>query len=103
MQRNFKNFILTTPVKEIEAWYDVIVIGSGYGGAVAASRAARAGQKVCLLERGREWRPGDFPETEVEAHSEVQMTRHDNESVFGEFIRPSAFWLCFTSFRCYND
>ena len=35
--------------------------GSGYGGAIAASRLARAGRSVCLLERGRELRPGDFP------------------------------------------
>ena len=37
--------------------YDVVVIGSGYGGGVAASRMARGGQSVCLLELGREkWR-----------------------------------------------
>ncbi len=38
-----------------------LVIGSGYGGAVAALRLARAGQAVVLLERGSEFLPGDFP------------------------------------------
>ncbi|KAL1897428.1 hypothetical protein Sste5346_004165 [Sporothrix stenoceras] len=38
--------------------YDCVVIGSGYGGAVAAARMARAGQSVCLLELGKERWPG---------------------------------------------
>ena len=41
--------------------YDVVIVGSGYGGAVCASRLSRAGQRVCVLERGRELLPGDFP------------------------------------------
>src|SRR5688500_15017839 len=42
---------------------DVVIIGSGYGGAVSAARLAAAGAKVFVLERGQEWLPGDFPET----------------------------------------
>ena len=41
--------------------YDVVVIGSGYGGGVAASRMARGRQSVCLLERGKEKWPGEYP------------------------------------------
>lgn len=41
--------------------YGVIVIGSGFDGAVAACRLARAGQSVAVLERGRRWRGSDFP------------------------------------------
>lgn len=40
---------------------DAIVVGSGFGGAVAAARLAQAGFAVIVLERGRRWRPGDFP------------------------------------------
>ena len=54
---------LGSPITSIKSNYDVVVIGSGYGGGIAASRCARAGQSVCVLERGKEWLPGDFPET----------------------------------------
>ena len=40
---------------------DAIVVGSGFGGAVAAARLAQAGFSVVILERGRRWNPGDFP------------------------------------------
>ena len=37
------------------AEFDVVIIGSGFGGSVAANRLALAGQRVLLLERGP-WR-----------------------------------------------
>ncbi|KAL2197648.1 hypothetical protein P885DRAFT_35367 [Corynascus similis CBS 632.67] len=52
---------LSKPVELLRSAYDVVVIGSGYGGGVAASRMARTGQSVCLLERGREKWPGEYP------------------------------------------
>jgi choline dehydrogenase-like flavoprotein len=36
--------------------YDTIIVGSGPGGATVARELARAGQRVLLLERGRDWR-----------------------------------------------
>lgn len=39
----------------------VIVVGSGFGGAVAACRLAQAGFDVLVLERGRRYERGDFP------------------------------------------
>jgi cholesterol oxidase len=43
--------------------YDVVVIGSGFGGSVAGCRLAQAGRSVCILERGKRWGEGDFPRT----------------------------------------
>ena len=47
--------------------YDVIVVGSGYGGAITAARLANAPinpkLKICLFERGQEWPIGSFPDT----------------------------------------
>lgn len=49
--------------------FDAVVIGSGFGGSIAACRLAQAGHSVVVLERGRRYRPGDFPRdtTDVDA------------------------------------
>jgi cholesterol oxidase len=39
-----------------------VVVGSGFGGAVATYRLAAAGRPVLLLERGKAYGPGDFPQ-----------------------------------------
>lgn len=42
--------------------YDAIVIGTGFGGAVASCRLAQAKLRVCILERGRRYDgPNAFP------------------------------------------
>ncbi len=65
--------VLSRPAAEIKQQYDVVVIGTGYGGSIAASRLARAGQNVCVLERGREFQPGEYPDTMLEATEQLQV------------------------------
>ncbi len=58
---------LSSPLTEMSGHAEVVVVGSGYGGAITASRLARAGREVWVLERGRELHPGEFPDTPPEA------------------------------------
>jgi cholesterol oxidase len=65
---------LSLPTSALKPVYDVAVVGSGYGGGVAASRLARAGQRVCVIERGREFLTGEFPSRLPELRRELQLT-----------------------------
>jgi cholesterol oxidase len=74
--------------------YDVIVIGSGYGGAIAASRFAQFGYQVCLLEKGREIVPGEYPNNTEQFLREVQA-----DCPSGHFGSPSGLF----DIRCYKN
>jgi len=59
--------MLSSSWSERKAQYDIVIVGSGYGGAITAARLANrdfGGHKpsICVLERGKEWRVGDFPD-----------------------------------------
>ena len=43
--------------------WDVIVIGSGFGGSVSALRLAEKGYKVLVIEKGKRYSNADFPKT----------------------------------------
>jgi cholesterol oxidase len=43
-----------------ETHFDVLIVGSGFGGSVTAYRLAEAGLRVCVLERGKAYPPGSF-------------------------------------------
>jgi choline dehydrogenase-like flavoprotein len=45
--------------------YDVLVIGSGFGGSVAALRLTEKGYRVGVLEAGRRFEDADFPRTAI--------------------------------------
>lgn len=58
--------------------YDIVVVGSGYGGAITAARLAAANwprdkkPSLCILERGKEWLPGKFPDSIGEGVKEAR-------------------------------
>ena len=65
---------LARTLDRVKQRYDVIVVGSGYGGGVTAARLARAGKRVCVLERGREIATGEFPLRFPDMRREFRVT-----------------------------
>ena len=62
--------------------YDVVVVGSGFGGGIAACRLAEVGQRVCVLERGRRFDRDDFPDRPEQAPA---MVWHEKANPGGLF------------------
>jgi cholesterol oxidase len=44
--------------------YDVLIVGSGFGGSVSALRAAEKGYRVGVMESGKRWPDEDIPKTQ---------------------------------------
>lgn len=65
---------LSKTFEEMRPHYDVVVVGSGYGGGVTAARLAEAGRRVCVFEKGREFQLGEFGNTWLHMYNEVQLT-----------------------------
>ncbi len=69
-----------------EEFFEVVVVGSGFGGAVTACRAAQAGRNVLVLERGKLYRPGELPQRPLETSLDTATGSWDSsEGLFGLF------------------
>lgn len=55
--------------------WDIVVVGSGYGGSVAAARLA-SGRRLLLLERGKRWQSGEFPQSLPQIASSLRSARN---------------------------
>jgi cholesterol oxidase len=65
---------LARSLDSLRSHYDAVVVGSGYGGGVAAARLARAGKRIAVLERGEEHLTGAFPRRFPELRQQLQLT-----------------------------
>ncbi|MDX1494296.1 MAG: hypothetical protein R3253_09565, partial [Longimicrobiales bacterium] len=83
--------LLSSPLGRLRRHYDVVVVGSGYGGAITAARLAgtwtrdeaaatdcpapRRAVRVAVLERGQEILPGEFPQrfSQLLGHTQLQI------------------------------
>lgn len=55
--------------------YDVVVIGSGFGGSVSALRLTEKGYRVGVLEAGRRWHAEDIPRTNWNVRKSIWAPR----------------------------
>ncbi|MCU0233591.1 MAG: GMC oxidoreductase [Thermoanaerobaculales bacterium] len=62
---------------------DVVVVGSGFGGSVAAHRLTGKGYRVTVLEKGRRWRPDDFPKSNWNIPKSFWFPRIGCRGIFG--------------------
>ncbi|HMJ72634.1 MAG TPA: GMC family oxidoreductase [Solirubrobacterales bacterium] len=62
--------------------YDVVVVGSGFGGGIAACRLAEAGKRVCVLERGRRFGREDFIDDPSDAPSMIWHEKVNPRGLF---------------------
>ena len=76
------------------AHYDVVVIGSGFGGSVAALRLAEKGYRVCVLEAGARFEDKDFPKTSWRLNKFLFAPRIGFKGIQRIHKLPDVFILC---------
>ena len=87
LSRDFSDLIRKQ--KQNKEIYDIVIVGSGYGGAMAAAKLAGAKNKegqpisICVLERGKEYLPGSFPSQMAELPGHVRFTGPDAKEPTG--------------------
>ncbi len=74
--------------------YDVVVIGSGFGGSVAALRLAEKGYKICVLEAGARFEDKDFPKTSWRLSKFIFAPRLGLKGIQRIHKLPDVFILC---------
>ncbi len=70
-------------------YFDTLIIGSGYGAAVAAARLAEANdspdqRRIAVLERGREFPSQGFPDSLSSLVGETRIHPHDTDKIVGK-------------------
>jgi cholesterol oxidase len=80
---------------------DVVVIGSGFGGAVAAERLAKAGKTVLIIERGPRWKTTSNRVTLRNADGSLKP---DSKGlyVFGQHYDPKYIYSAFKDYLAAN-
>ena len=74
--------------------YDVVVIGSGFGGSVAALRLAEKGYQVAVLEAGARFEDKDFPKTSWRIRKFLFAPRLGLKGIQRIHKLPDVFVLC---------
>jgi len=74
--------------------WDLIIVGTGYGGSMAAAvlagctvsdgQGGRRPVRLCILERGKEFRPGGFPSRLAELPGQVRIAQQSTGEVGGQ-------------------
>jgi hypothetical protein len=63
---------------------DVVIVGSGCGGAVCAKNLAEAGNRVLVVEKAYHWTPEHFPMSEADGWNHLfSESRRSTVSVYG--------------------
>src|SRR5438105_15416666 len=63
------------PAMAVVDRYDVLVVGSGFGGSVAALRLAEKGYRVAVLEAGKRYEAEDFARTNWNVRRSLWMPK----------------------------
>lgn len=51
--------------------FDVIIVGSAFGGSVSALRLSEKGYRVAVIEQGRSWTAENLPKTNWNARNYI--------------------------------